>query len=183
MTRLALLLLVACDSSLLVDPAVADARAYQAAMEPILARNAALSRAFTDLAAQIKKSPPKASKVAALVEDRFVPAARKLAEEAEAVDPQTDDLARVHAELEQAWEARAESWEAIHAAWKAADLDAYEAATRRYLAATRAEARYEDEVTALLARRGVRFTIPLSSQAGHAAGASKGSSQGEKAEK
>ncbi|MCB9797987.1 MAG: hypothetical protein H6741_35365 [Alphaproteobacteria bacterium] len=117
-------LLVSCGG----DPMAADAEAYHAQLTPSLVRNMELAQQFLDIAARVKKEEMDGDEVLRRWEKRVIPLADTLQSEAEAIEPATPELQALHAELVEAWTARAEAYREMHKAYRADDPDAFNAA-------------------------------------------------------
>ena len=145
MSTLFLLALAACGP----DPALVHAQSYLTEVQPLLAENAELARAFRDMAAEIKRREATAEGVGADLSSRLLPAARLLEQKAGAIDPGTSELEAAHRQLINAWSTRRESYEAVLASWRAEDLDAFETALEQRMDGRNMEARHFAAVQAI----------------------------------
>ena len=127
------------------------ARDYAAQMTPLLQRNAALSRSFLDLAAQIKKHKASPQMVADKLQTQMIPRARSLHESAQAIQPAVSPLDGIHLGLVRAWGNRVAAYEAMHGAWVSRDLGAFEGASEDHRTVFKAEQRYFDSTQKLMA--------------------------------
>jgi len=126
------------------------ATAYAVEMQELLDENKAIGREFLDVAGKIKKGSLDTHSVAKRFGERIVPRAVKLAKKVEAIDPGTDNLAKVHGEIERAWQIRADAYRQLRIAWKDGDLQAYKRALHDHRAVEKAEARYLEATNTIL---------------------------------
>lgn len=158
MTRL---LTICCACVLLSCGPSAQKRAaadYVSAMTPLLQDNTKLSRAFLDLAAQVKKQRTLPQEVADQLETDFIPAARSLRDGASAIAPETSPLGGIHMGLVRAWTNRVSAYEGMHKAWASGDLADFEGVAVDHQTVFKAEARYFDSVNTTLGEHGLSLS-------------------------
>jgi hypothetical protein len=153
MPTLSFLALAACGP----DPALVHAQTYLAEVQPLLAENAELARAFRDMAAEIKRREASAEGVGADLSSRLLPAARLLEQKAEAINPGSAELEIAHRQLIGAWTTRRESYEAVLVSWRAEDLAAFDAALELRMEGRNLEARHFASVQSIIAPLGLNL--------------------------
>lgn len=127
---------------------------YHAAMQPLMAQNAAVAKELQSLAADIKKEAPEAEAVADRLQSKVLPEVKALAEGASAVSSTDPAISSAHEGLVDAWEARADVLEDTLSAWKEGDAEAARGAADGRYSAARAEARYFDAINEILVPQG-----------------------------
>ncbi len=146
-------LLLACGP----DAQERASRDYVEQMAPLLQRNAALSRSFLDLAAQIKKQNATPQVVADKLQTQFIPRARSLHLSVQAIQPEVSPLDGMHLGLVRAWGNRERAYVDMHAAWVAGDLGAFEGASEDHKTVFKAEQRYFESTDKLLSEYGLQL--------------------------
>jgi hypothetical protein len=132
------------------DPLAQDAAAYNEAMSPVLAENMELAQEFLEVAAQIKRKQVGAEELNVRWEESVLPMADGLYEDARAVQPQTPDLAALHASLVESWGDRAEAYHQMHRAYKRSDSEGFQSAFEKNIESKIAEEEYFRGVNVLL---------------------------------
>ncbi|MCB9741287.1 MAG: hypothetical protein H6740_01540 [Alphaproteobacteria bacterium] len=143
-------LLTACGG----DPLAEDAESYHAQLAPTMVQNMELAKQFLDIAARIKKEEMGGDDVLRRWEKRIIPLADSLQSEAQAVEPATPELQALHAELVEAWTARADSYRAMHKAYRDDDPDGFSAAAEANKKSKITEEAYFRKVNATLGAYG-----------------------------
>lgn len=151
MPLLIIALLAGCGS----DPVEQDVVAYQAAMQPLLARNLQLAQGFLDVASKVKKAELDGAQIAERMAQQVVPAADALQADAKKIEPATPALADAHAMLVQAWSDRATAYHTMSDAWASGDVGAFDAGKKKNLQSKLDEEKYFTTVNGITGAYGV----------------------------
>lgn len=133
-----------------LNPERDDARAYAAAMAPVLADNTAMAEALLALAADIKKREVEDPALLERWANEVAPLARRMHTAAAAIHPQTPVLAQSHGALLAAWAERAAAFEAVQAAAQAGEGAPLTAALERRVSSAKAEKAAVEAINAAL---------------------------------
>jgi hypothetical protein len=151
MLLLTLPVLVACSA----DPMAQEAVAYQSAMEPVMAQNAALAAEFLELAVKLDDEGFGPDRMAKRWHRKVLPLSEQVASSANQVSSADPELNVRHQALGQAWQDRAQAYTEIDQAWSAGDPSAMDSASQANIQAKLAEEAALADLNALLGPHGV----------------------------